>query len=126
VRSPQADDGDVTHLSRALAPDRVVLVADAGLGTINAVRMTLAALDEPGATAAPGTSTPAPFVVLNRFDPGSDLHRRNLAWLRDRDGVAAVAASTEGLFLLARKLVTQGPGDTSTTFPSLVPRPKRS
>src|SRR5213076_1746043 len=37
VRSPIADDGDTVDLARALHPDRVVLVADAGLGTINAV-----------------------------------------------------------------------------------------
>ena len=66
VRSPLAGDGDGAALSRALDPDLAVLVADAGLGTINAVRLTAEALD-------------APFVVvLNRFDPSSDLQRRNL------------------------------------------------
>jgi hypothetical protein len=25
-------------------------------------------------------------VVLNRFDAGADLQRRNLEWLQDRDG----------------------------------------
>ncbi len=38
-RSPIADDGDNVDLARAIAPDLVVLVADAGLGTINAVRL---------------------------------------------------------------------------------------
>ncbi len=37
VRSPLAADGDCLALCGALAPDAVVLVADAGLGTINAV-----------------------------------------------------------------------------------------
>ena len=44
VRSPQAADGDTVDLVAALDPDVVVLVADAGLGTINAVRLSLAAL----------------------------------------------------------------------------------
>ena len=39
VRSPQADDGDVCDLVAALGPDLVVLVADAGLGTINSIRL---------------------------------------------------------------------------------------
>ena len=76
VRSPLADDGDSVDLARALDPDLVVLVADAGLGTIHAVRSSAAALA--GWTLA---------VVLNRYDPGSDLHRRNRAWLAERDGL---------------------------------------
>ena len=48
VRSPLAADGDCAALCAALAPDLVVLVADAGLGTINAVRLTVDALREPG------------------------------------------------------------------------------
>jgi dethiobiotin synthetase len=79
VRSPLAADGDGASLSRALAPDLAVLVADAGLGTINAVRLTVEALDVPC------------VVVLNRFDPASDLHARNLGWLRERDGLWVVA-----------------------------------
>ena len=44
IRSPLAVDGDCLALCEALAPDVIVLVADAGLGTINAVRLTLDAL----------------------------------------------------------------------------------
>ena len=44
VRSPQADDGDACDLVGALAPDLVLLVADAGLGTINGIRLSMAAL----------------------------------------------------------------------------------
>ena len=44
LRSPLADDGDAVTLVRALAPDVVVLVADAGLGTINLVRLSVGAL----------------------------------------------------------------------------------
>jgi dethiobiotin synthetase len=75
VRSPVAADGDAVALAGALHPERIVLVADAGLGTINGVRLSLAAL-----AGWPVT------VVLNRFDPGDDLHRRNLEWLAGRDG----------------------------------------
>ncbi len=72
VRSPLAADGDGVSLSVALNPDVVVLVADAGLGTLNMVQLTVAALD----------AVTAPLVVvLNRFDPSSDLHARNRAWL---------------------------------------------
>lgn len=71
VRSPMAHDGDGVALLAALAPDLVVVVADAGLGTINSVRLTLDAL---------GAERPT-VVHLNRFDASDDLHRRNLAWL---------------------------------------------
>jgi dethiobiotin synthase len=75
VRSPLADDGDTVDLATALPADAVVLVGDAGLGTINAVQLATAALG------------PAPVIVfLNRFDATSDLHRRNRAWLVDRGG----------------------------------------
>ena len=77
LRSPLAADGDCLALCEALAPDVIVLVADAGLGTINAVRLTLDALGPLAALAV---------VVLNRFDAESDLHRRNLEWLSGRDG----------------------------------------
>jgi dethiobiotin synthetase len=76
VRSPIADDGDSAALFRSIAPSLVLLVADAGLGTINLVRLSAAAL--------------APLrmvVVLNRYDGTDDLHRRNLSWLRERDGL---------------------------------------
>lgn len=78
-RSPIADDADAVVLAELLGPDVVVLVADAGLGTINAVLVSAAAF--------------AGFevvVVLNRFDPADDLHVRNLAWLRTREGLDVV------------------------------------
>lgn len=71
VRSPIATDGaDTVDLADALRPDLVVVVADAGLGTINAVRLAVGALD----------AHPV-MILLNRFDAGLDLHRRNRAWL---------------------------------------------
>jgi dethiobiotin synthetase len=76
VRSPIADDGDTVELARAVDPDLVILVADAGLGTINAVL-----------TSAPPLAAWPTAVLLNRFDAGNDLHRRNRAWLVERHGL---------------------------------------
>lgn len=74
VRSPLASDGrDTVDLCRLVQPDIVVLVADAGLGAINAVRLCCDAL----------VGWPV-IVVLNRVD--SELAERNRAWLADVDG----------------------------------------
>jgi dethiobiotin synthetase len=68
-RSPLAADGDSAALAAALHPDRTVLVAHAGLGAINAVRLS-----------AP--TVPSPLVVfLNHFD-GGDVCDRNRRWLQ--------------------------------------------
>ena len=86
LRSPLAADGDCLDLCTALAPDLVLLVADAGLGTINVVRLTadaLAVLDVPV------------VVVLNRFDPAVVVHARNLHWLRALDGMQVVVIPGE-------------------------------
>lgn len=78
LRSPIAEDGDCLALVVAAMPDVLLLVADAGLGTINSIRLTMDAL----------VRLPADIiVVLNRFDAGSELHQRNLSWLRGRDDV---------------------------------------
>jgi dethiobiotin synthetase len=79
VRSPIAADGDCLALIDALAPALVVLVADAGLGTINLVRLSLDALRGHRVV-----------VYLNRFDPGSDVHTRNARWLQTREGLEVV------------------------------------
>jgi dethiobiotin synthase len=68
-RSPLAADGDTVDLARALRPDTIVLVADAGLGTINAVRLSVSALEEFRCV-----------VALNRFGT-EPLHARNRAFL---------------------------------------------
>jgi dethiobiotin synthetase len=91
VRSPQASDGDCTDLMAALAPEVVVLVSDAGLGTINAVRMSMDAL----ASASSARATSDPVVVLDRFDGHHDIHRRNRAWLADRRGYRVVVVPGE-------------------------------
>jgi dethiobiotin synthetase len=74
VRSPHAIDGDAISLIEELQPDLVLLVADAGLGTINSVRLSLEAIDH-------GSHVATPIVVLNRYDPFEELHRRNREWL---------------------------------------------
>jgi dethiobiotin synthetase len=84
IRSPIADDGDNAALVDALQPDVVLLVADAGLGTLNLVRLTTGVLA--------GNRLVA---VLNRFDDADDLHVANAAWLRDRDGLDVVTSVEE-------------------------------
>ena len=67
-RSPIAGDADSAGLAAAVEADLIVLVANAGLGAINAVRLSAPVV-------------PGPLVVfLNRFD-GGDLHERNRRWL---------------------------------------------
>ena len=90
VRSPQAHDGDAVDLLRTLEPDLVLLVADAGLGTINAVRLSTGVLAGSGLDGAAEV-----VVVLNRFDGDNDLHRRNRRWLAEQDGMCVVALPGE-------------------------------
>lgn len=90
--SPQASDGThVGHFADALGADAVLLVADAGLGVINAVR---------GAMAALGTARPV-VVMLNRFVETDDLHVRNRDWLVHEDGLVVATAAAEAARLLA-------------------------
>lgn len=97
-RSPLAADGDNVDLVAALAPDLVVLVAHAGLGTINDTRLAVAVLD-----------TWPVVVLLNRFDATRDLHRRNLDWLVARDAFEVVTAVPA----LADRLVASVPDGPS-------------
>ena len=69
--SPIAFDGDNVDLARALEPDAVVLVADAGLGAINAVRLSVTAL------------AGWPVVVACNFYKPDGLPRRNHEFLVD-------------------------------------------
>jgi dethiobiotin synthetase len=87
ARSPLAEDADSATFSRRLAPDLVLVVADAELGTINSVRSTVDAL------------APLPVVVLlNRYTAANDMHRRNLDWLAHHDGLN-VHTTVDGLIL---------------------------
>jgi len=76
-RSPIAHDGDSIDLIARLQPDEVLLVADAKLGTLNAVRLCLQCIG----------SVPT-VVFLNRFDAHNELHRLNRQWLQDKYGIA--------------------------------------
>lgn len=90
VGSPQAADGDGADFVRASGPGAVVLVGEPGLGTLNDVRLAARALGP-----QPGLA-----VVLNRYDEGDELHRRNRAWLENNDGLAVFV----DLSRLARRL----------------------
>ena len=79
-RSPLAADGDTVALAERAGADLVVLVADAGLGTINAVRLSTAVF-----VACPVV------VVLNRYDATDGLHVRNRRWLVDQDQLCVVS-----------------------------------
>lgn len=92
-RTPLAHDGDNIALAAAISPDLVILVADAGLGAINAVRLATGAFLGHRA-----------IVVLNRFRQSSDVHRLNRKWLQQDghevdvsfEGVARRAAAVLG------------------------------
>jgi dethiobiotin synthetase len=86
-RSPISDDGDSVALAHLLAPDVVVLVADAGLGTINAVRLSVGVL----------AAFPV-IVALNRYaaeGDGDPLHERNREHLTTVDGFDVVTTPRE-------------------------------
>jgi dethiobiotin synthetase len=73
--SPIADDGDTRVLIATIQPALTILVADAGLGTINLVRLCAEAVGELSAL----------VFFFNRFDATNDLHQRNAEWLRTRE-----------------------------------------
>jgi dethiobiotin synthetase len=79
VRSPLSGDADSLDLLRRLEVDRMLLIADAELGTINAVRLTLAAV---GATPT--------MVFLNRFQSDNELHEMNRRWLIEQDQLTVI------------------------------------
>lgn len=81
-RSPLASDGDNVALIDQLEPDMVVLVADAGLGTVNAVRLAVAALADRRLV-----------VALNRY-AAVELHARNRATL-ESDGLTVITTPAE-------------------------------
>jgi dethiobiotin synthetase len=97
VRSPLAEDGDTSDLARELSPDLILLVAEPGLGAINAVRSAVSAL------------WPWRVVVfLNRYDPSEEIYRRNRAWLEEHDHLEVKTEVAEAVSLLSL------PSSTST------------
>jgi dethiobiotin synthetase len=79
VRSPLTSDGDSLDLLRRLEVDRMLLVADAELGTINNVRLTLAAV---GAIPT--------VVYLNHFNRDNQTHELNRRWLMEQDKLTVI------------------------------------
>ncbi len=84
VRSPLSSDGDSADLARVLRADAVVLVADAGLGVIDAVR-----------SGVDGLAPMEPLVFLNRYDGRDELHVRNRDWLQRRDVIETIVAISD-------------------------------
>jgi dethiobiotin synthetase len=75
VASPLAIDGDTASLAQRIKTDITILVGKPQLGIINSARLARLALGR------------LPVVVyLNRFEPASELHRRNREWLARQDG----------------------------------------
>jgi dethiobiotin synthetase len=89
VRSPQAGDGDAVTMVQSLAPDIVLLIADAGLGTINSVRLSMQAL-----SGGCNFSTEI-VVILNRYSESNELHVLNRRWLTERGGLRLIAIPSE-------------------------------
>lgn len=87
--SPLAHDGDTLALVAHLRPDLVLLVADPALGVVSNVRLASRALGD------------VPLVVLlNRYRPSDDVHRRSEEWLTAVDRVAVVTSVDEAVALL--------------------------
>lgn len=84
VRAPLSHDADSVDLIRALPVDEALLVADAGLGTLNAVRLATECLHPLRTT-----------VFLNRYDADNRLHRLNRDWLLERDRIKAITRIDE-------------------------------
>jgi dethiobiotin synthetase len=74
-RSPMASDGDSAAFCLRLKPDVIILVADSGLGAINAVRLAI----------SPFIDQDIPTVVmLNRYSSEDRIHSLNREHLADR------------------------------------------
>ena len=89
LRSPLAEDGDTLALFQSVEADVVVVVADAELGTINALRLTIDALNN--------VMIPTPPIVayLNRFEERNELHGRNRAWLANEDHFTVITSPSD-------------------------------
>jgi dethiobiotin synthetase len=98
VASPISSDRHAMEMVADIAPDHVLLVADAGLGAINAVRLCVDCIAK-----GLGDSTPV-VVLMNRFDARDELHGRNARWLEDVDGLEVVTSSSGDTENVARSL----------------------
>ena len=96
VRSPLATDGDTADLAAALRTR-----------ARRARRRRRPRHDQPGAPQCRRARGPRGLVVfLNRFDRAVDLHRRNLDWLRTREGLE-VETDPEALALRLEALISR-------------------
>ena len=80
--SPLASDGHNLDLIERIGPDLVVVVASAALGGIHdtmACTLPLSAYRQ--------------AVFLNRFDPQTEVHVLNVAWLRDTGIIVTTSLS---------------------------------
>jgi dethiobiotin synthetase len=91
VASPVSSDAGPLEFIAGVGPDRVILVADAGLGVINAVRVSVSYLANNPHTRHLADNDRL-SVVLNRLDPSDELHLRNSRWITGNDRVEAVAS----------------------------------
>jgi dethiobiotin synthetase len=85
-RSPIASDGDSADLCLRLHPDIVVLVADAGLGAINAVRLSMGSFTDQAMPIA---------LMFNRHSATDRVHSLNREWLTKRLGRNIATSPTE-------------------------------
>ena len=105
--SPQTADADGVALIQQLIPDAVVLVADAVLGTLSQVNLSLRALREgAGGDETLAATIPHVVVYLNRFDSQDMVHTANKNWLATHTDCAVVT----------------DPSSLSTVLATLVPR----
>ncbi|BBG01198.1 MULTISPECIES: ATP-dependent dethiobiotin synthetase BioD [Pseudonocardia] len=77
--SPIAHDGDTLSLAQRVRPDLVLLVTEPVLGVVSQVRLAARALT--------GYEV---LVVLNRYDPSDEVHRRSRDWLTAIDALAVL------------------------------------
>lgn len=89
ILCPLREDGEwigLTDVIRALGLG-CLLVADAGLGTINSVGLTAFYMKEKG--------IPLKAILFNRFQPGNVLHEDNLRMCEELTGVKVIACVEE-------------------------------
>lgn len=72
-----------------------VIVADSGVGTLNATLLTLAYMRQ--------QELPVSGVILNRFDAGNEVHQDNLAIIERLGEVDVVATIADGGAMTVRK-----------------------
>ncbi len=89
--SPIAEDGTSLDLALLAQPEVLLLVADAGLGTINSVLLSIRAIqDEVAKRRMPSTRLPLVFAYLNRYEEASPVHSTNFTFLGEKLGECGI------------------------------------